>query len=185
MGNSIILSVEMVGINISSVLVFALVPCILCSMENETDVKSQQPSWVDLECQQGHKYLFSDDKLIWEEARARCELYNGRLVDIGNVHEQNCLTRHALTTSGLANHPYWTDANDIGLQGIWMHDSTGDEVSFFGPKSITCNLGGSDWGPGNGQAILISMSASAESSTGTWCNWHIDTQQHYICKALI
>ena len=57
----------------------------------------------------GHKYLFSETDMTWEEARGECALYGGWLIDILDFHEQNCLLRHAHATPGLENQGYWTD----------------------------------------------------------------------------
>ena len=59
----------------------------------------------------GHKYMFGEEALNWEEAREMCELQSGWLVDINSIHEQNCLIRHALATEGLNGLNYWTDGN--------------------------------------------------------------------------
>merc|ERR1719348_751845 len=155
----------------------------LCSSSNETELQSKQPSWVELECQPGSKYLFSDDLLIWEEARARCGLYNGWLVDIQDVHEQNCLMEYALTTDGIGDIAYWTDANDFEITGVWKHASSDTEVKFFGSKSITCYNEGK-WGPGIGNAILFYTSSNHPYS-GIWCNTPSTSAFHYICEAYI
>merc|ERR1712179_706649 len=39
------------------------------------------PEWVELECENDHKYLFSDVQHNWNEARAECVLYGGWLVN--------------------------------------------------------------------------------------------------------
>ena len=49
---------------------------------------------LNLYLQRGHKYLFSDTALSWQDARAECALYGGWLVNIQTVEEQNCLVRH-------------------------------------------------------------------------------------------
>merc|ERR1712126_182421 len=170
--------------NMLRILFFTLISYTQCSIHNESDVRSLQPSWVDLECQAGHKYLYSDDELIWEEARARCELFNGWLVDIGDVHEQNCLMKHALATDELHNYYYWTDVNDLETTGVWMHASTDTEVTFFGPKSITCWYGDENWRPGDGNAIVVFMTTN-QAGSGVWCNTPSTNSYRYICKALI
>ena len=45
----------------------------------------------------------------WEEARGECALYGGWLIDILDIHEQNCLLRHAHATPGLEDGLFWTD----------------------------------------------------------------------------
>ena len=57
-------------------------------------IVEKAPHWEDLECEAGHKYLFSEVKMNWEDARVECELYGGWLVDINSLQEQNCLMRH-------------------------------------------------------------------------------------------
>ena len=57
--------------------------------------------------QAGHKYLFSDITLNWEDAMAECQLYGGWLVNIGGQTEQNCLVRHGRSQGYSAN--YWID----------------------------------------------------------------------------
>ena len=65
-----------------------------------------------------------------------------------------------------------------------MHASTDTEVTFFGPKSITCGLGDGKWGPGTGDAITVYMGAS-QQYIGIWCNVPSANERYYICKALI
>ena len=67
--------------------------------------------------------------------------------------------------------------------GVWMHASTDTEVTFFGPKSITCYLGDGKWGPTDGNAILILIDGN--SGSGMWCNHSSTTKYRYICKSLI
>ena len=66
---------------------------------------------LNLYLQRGHKYLFSDTALTWQDARAECALYGGWLVNIGGFHsgveEQNCLLRYGHSQGYDAW--YWTD----------------------------------------------------------------------------
>ena len=62
---------------------------------------------------QGHKYLFSETKMTWEEARGECALYGGWLIDILNIREQNCLLRHVYETPGLEDDYFWTDGKYV------------------------------------------------------------------------
>merc|ERR1712193_32127 len=57
------------------------------------------PSWVNLSCQPGHKYLFSNTGLVWTEAMVECQLYGGYLLHIDNRREQNCLLNYALNST--------------------------------------------------------------------------------------
>ena len=63
--------------------------------------------WEDLQCEAGHRYLFSDVARTWQEAREECELYGGWLLSINSLQEQNCLVRFAKTSvqDGL----FWND----------------------------------------------------------------------------
>ena len=66
------------------------------------------PSWEDLQCEDGHRYLFSETSLSWSEAVEECSLYGGWLVSINSLQEQNCLLRHG-QEAGLAESWYWSD----------------------------------------------------------------------------
>merc|ERR1711915_209668 len=156
--------------------------------ENETNTKSkfEEPQWEDLECQPGHKYLFVADweeRRNWEDARSQCASLGGWLVDIQDIHEQNCLTRHAYKTDGLTD-IYWTDASDQdeGNEGVWMHTSTNTEVTWFGPKGITCYSAG-DWAPMGGHALFIMFGHG--STNGEFCDYDMTSELFFICKALI
>ena len=65
------------------------------------------PEWQNLECEENHKYLFSDLALNWFEAQTECELYGGWLVNIGGFKEQNCLLRYG--QSQLYDSWFWHD----------------------------------------------------------------------------
>ena len=56
--------------------------------------------------QPGHKYLFSELELTWEEARGECTLYGGWLLALGSLQEQNCLMNGGFNQG---NAWYWTD----------------------------------------------------------------------------
>ena len=73
---------------------------------------SDLPSWHDLNCEEGHKYLFSDETSPWQDARDECELYGGWLLDINSQREQNCLVRFA-KTSGLHHGWFWHDGKPV------------------------------------------------------------------------
>ena len=69
---------------------------------------SSLPSWHLIQCEAGHKYLFSDEVRSWQDARDECELYGGWLLSIGSQREQNCLVRYA-HSSGLHTGWFWHD----------------------------------------------------------------------------
>ena len=71
---------------------------------------SSTPEWQDLNCEEGHKYLFSEVQMTWEEARGECQLYGGWLVDLRTRKEQNCLLRYA-QAAGVPEGWYWHDGN--------------------------------------------------------------------------
>merc|ERR1712131_463281 len=166
---------------------FILLVCLLVSgfisSESDENGKAAIPHWEDLECQPGHKYLFSEDAKTWDEARIECDLYGGWLVDIRDVHEQNCLMKHAKTSDGVAQAWYWTGANDFETDGIWMLASKADEVTFFGSKPFSCGLGSPPvYGPSGGHALAISFESNT-AYNGRWCDYGTTSLIHYVCKA--
>merc|ERR1719158_2248749 len=86
-------------------------------------ITEKTPHWENLECEPGHKYLFSEVAMTWEEARVECDLYGGWLVNINSLEEQNCLLRHG----NYEGYDTWyhTDAHDLASKGVWVHASTG------------------------------------------------------------
>ena len=76
-------------------------------------VSCSLPGWEELQCEEGHKYLFSDIKLTWQDARVECELYGGWLLSINSMQEQNCLVRFSLS-SGLHTGWFWHDGRIYG-----------------------------------------------------------------------
>ena len=79
----------------------------LSSLAEDVPTKSSSPSWQNLDCEPGHKYIFSDLKMTWHEAVAECQLYGGWLVYIASRKEQNCLVKYA---------------HSAGLQHWYFHD---------------------------------------------------------------
>merc|ERR1712141_146747 len=73
---------------------------------------SSLPGWEELQCEGRHKYLFSDVRLTWQDAREECELYGGWLLSINTMQEQNCLVRFA-HSSGLHTGWFWHDGNFV------------------------------------------------------------------------
>merc|ERR1711976_954529 len=69
------------------------------------------PEWKDLECQPGHKYLFSDIEHNWEDSMGECELYGGHLVKINDLKEYNCLLRHGYKE--IEYDCFWTDGKSV------------------------------------------------------------------------
>ena len=56
---------------------------------------SSAPHWETLDCQPGHKYLFSENKMTWPDARVECELYGAYLLEISGIKKNNCLLKYA------------------------------------------------------------------------------------------
>ena len=79
---------------------------------------SSLPGWNDLECEEGHKYLFSDDLRTWHDARDECELYGGWLVDINSQREQNCLVRFA-HSADITSGRFWHDGIIFYIYLFW------------------------------------------------------------------
>ena len=75
-------------------------------------------------------------------------------------------------------------ANDREVNGVWMHASTGAEVTFFGPKAFQCFLSANNYGPLGGDAVVIYISDDNVSGC-QWCDWYIDYKAGYICKGKI
>ena len=78
--------------------------------ELEVTSKTSTPHWEQL-CRKDldHKYLFSEEAVDWNNARAMCELLGGYLVRIEDIHENNCLLKYALN-NGYENR-WWTSGN--------------------------------------------------------------------------
>merc|ERR1712126_642539 len=84
--------------------------------------------WLNLECETGHKYLFSSNAMTWSESVAECALYGGWLLDINSIQEQNCIVRnirnHGTTTW------YFHDGNDLENEGVYRHKRHGAEMAY-------------------------------------------------------
>merc|ERR1711971_410646 len=121
--------------NIKNICVFVLLLFMShCSAEVDD---ATLPRWQDLECEKGHKYLFSEETRSWQDAKEECELYGGWLVDIRSQAEAKCLMRYGTT---LGQSSYWTDGNDIGHTGVWTHARDNTDVTWF-PRIQTCSSG--------------------------------------------
>merc|ERR1719481_1843661 len=92
---------------------------------------SRIPHWEEIECEAGHKYLFSEDQKPWPDAKVECELYGGWLVDIGSQEEQNCLLKFARSQELL--NWWWHDGNELDEEGIYCH-ADGRYITWFPPK---------------------------------------------------
>merc|ERR1719481_409769 len=127
---------------------------------------SRIPHWEEIECEAGHKYLFSEDQKPWPDAKVECELYGGWLVDIGSQEEQNCLIKFARSQELLTW--WWHDGNELDEEGIYCH-ADGRYMTWFPPK----------WTRGNNitpfydgaQALMFSTERSRFA--GTWHEYDI------------
>merc|ERR1719348_1889403 len=112
--------------------------------------------WLPLECQQGHKYLYSEMMLSWAEARAECTLYGGWLLTLGSLQEQNCLMKAGIS---LPRSWYWTDATDFEKKGVWVHDNDdSNELQWINHKwNCDGNGGTNQFYSHGGDAILFGI----------------------------
>merc|ERR1719348_2771906 len=94
--------------------------------------KAYFPQWENLECETGHKYLFSEETHNWYDSVAECALYGGWLVHIGNIDEQNCLLKYGNSQNFAAF--YWTGAHSPDADGIFVHEYDNNYVHWFSPK---------------------------------------------------
>ena len=88
------------------ILLFAIILTVKSFKITKVD-KSFSPHWVSL-C--GHQYLFSEEITDWTNAREMCKLLGGYLVQIENLHENNCILLHA-QNNGL--HSWWWTSGTI------------------------------------------------------------------------
>merc|ERR1711879_309058 len=106
---------------------------IICQLSSFILAVSSVPHWEDLQCEDGHKYLFSELSLSWDEAVGECSLYAGWLVSLNSLQEQNCLLKHA-QAQGLTEDWYWTDATDTDAEGVFVHTATETEVTWLNTR---------------------------------------------------
>ena len=166
-------------------------------------IAERSPHWENLECEAGHKYLFSEVMMTWEDARVECELFGGWLVDINNLREHNCLLRHGNSLG--FNTKFWTDGNftdflcfyvtfrfvahDSESKGVWVHASTGEDLTWINPKWDCCS---SSWeyvchgSRDNNTSVFVLGVWDNKKSNGAWCDEPIILNvNNYICKDLI
>merc|ERR1712227_338504 len=143
---------------------------------------SSTPQWQDLNCEAGHKYLFSEVEMTWEEARGECELYGGWLVDLKSRKEQNCILRYA-QTAGVTETWYWHDVNNVETPGIFKHAKDDTEVEWMADWS--CNKDSNLVFRGNEYVKLGIWFKTYPMVTGFWCDGSATERQHYICESLI
>ena len=142
---------------------------------------SSFPSWIDLECQEGHKYIFSDTVLTWNDAISECGLYGGWLVAINSLAENNCLVKHGASLGGV-DWWYWTDGNDVETNGVYVHYNYGD-MEWIIPK-WWCSVN-YQYGAGEAFQLLIWSSSNFARFTGSWCDEDITTESFFICESLM
>merc|ERR1712154_156057 len=131
---------------------------------------SSLPGWNDLQCEEGHKYLFSDVTHTWHDARDECELYGGWLLSINSQREQNCLVRFA-HSSGLHTGWFWHDVNDAADEGILVHARDNSDLTWIN-HLFSC--GGGDYMYHRGyDYYMLGLWGETDRATGAWCD--VDT----------
>merc|ERR1719347_1817834 len=153
---------------------YTIICAFLSNMGVEAKSIAERTGWEELNCELGHKYLFSDLKLGWYESKQECELYGGHLVQLDSTLEQNCLLRYARSIERLDF--FWTDANDIDEEGFYVH-ATNDQDIEFQPRWEP-SLGGNDE-----DGIMFSTLLSEYA--GTWVDARLTDQGYFICEGLI
>jgi len=155
------------------------------SAQNDIN-KTYVPDWQQLECEQGHKYLFSEITHNWEDAIAECILYRGWLLDVKDQKEHNCLMRYGISQG--YNEWFYTDVNDQSSYGTWVHASTNKDVTWF-PQTINCYTDGTDYKKSaihGGDIMLFGIfSHRPDGRNGAWCDWVSSDAKRFICKAQI
>ena len=158
---------------------------------------SSLPGWENLQCERGHKYLFSDVSHTWQDARDECELYGGWLLSINSQQEQNCLVRFA-HSSGLHTGWFWHDgnfcifllfmlfipiflkANDVADEGVLVHAKDNSDLIWINDR-IGCNV--DHWDRGYDYYVL-GLFGESDRRTGAWCDVP-DVDYYFICEGPI
>merc|ERR1719347_389755 len=137
------------------------------------------PSWQFLECEEGHKYLFSEDTRTWEEARAECQLYGGWLLDISSMEEQYCLMEFAQNFQLF--HWWWHDGNDVEYEGVYVH-ADGSHLTWLSPKWVGDSKELGFIGDYN-DALLFGT--FRDFRAGAWFEAVTSWSHNYICESLV
>lgn len=77
----------------------------------------------------GHRYLFFDVEVSWDEAKERCEKLEGHLVAITSRAEQKFVAELALAGKGKARAALWIGYTDREKEGKWKW-ITGEKSGF-------------------------------------------------------
>merc|ERR1739844_227442 len=142
---------------------------------------STLPKWENLNCEEGHKYLFSDVTHTWHDARDECELYGGWLVSINDRHEQNCLLEYA--QSAVHHGYFWHDANDANVEGKFVHAYDNSELTWIN-HLWRCNDGTNLYSTGL-DYLLLGMYGKDSRITGSWCDEPATNAYYFICEGSI
>merc|ERR1712126_558617 len=121
---------------------------------NAETVKEQFPQWQNLECESGHRYLFSEDERVWDDALAECTLYGGWLANIGSIWEQTC---------------------------IFVDEHTGADIEWFSPRWTGGEGPIDQYG---GDAIMICLTHDDPRSNGRWADYYKNSPRKFICEGL-
>merc|ERR1711976_398907 len=151
--------------------VFLCLFILQASSLNLAEIKKQNlsaPRWESL-CDKGHKYLFSEETVNWNDAREMCQLLGGYLARIENRHENNCILAFAQTNQ---LHTYWWHSgNDVDIEGIYKMDN-GSEMQWV---SNFCYMDGAKY-----DALLIRTYNDVYARC--WQDYPISHGAHYICE---
>ena len=109
-----------------------------------------------------YKYVFSDSKLPWTDARRKCLKQNGDLLSIYNQEEQMAVNSF-LPAKGL----FWTGLNDKAMENIFLW-SDGTRQSYTNWKSSSTNRHSSD--------------CVAVDTNGKWNYLNCGHSHSYACK---
>merc|ERR1719481_390088 len=140
---------------------------------------SKVPHWEEIQCQTGHKYLFSEDTKSWTAAKVECELYGGWLVDIGSMEEYYCLIKFARAQQLFQW--WWHDGNDIEEEGIYCH-ADGRYISWFPPKWMDDGRTLSFHGDAYDGLIF---STDTDLYAGGWYERDMSLEHNYVCESVI
>ena len=74
-------------------------------------------------------------------------------------------------------------ANDLESKGVWVHASTGTDLTWINPRLDCC----SDWTStcyrGDADTAFEFGILNDKSLNGAWCNYPISSEKNFICEA--
>merc|ERR1711997_984169 len=142
---------------------------------------SSLPRWVDLNCERGHKYLFSDVQHTWQDARDECELYEGYLLSINSLQEQNCLVRYA---QGSVQHGwFWHDATDNETESVYVHALDSSDLTWLPHLWRVSDR--VEFTNTDGDYTVLGLHGGTGYLTGNWGSVTEDRTFYFICEGFI